>query len=327
MAIPILSILQQIISRYIVTSALGLGIFGNLCNCIMFINQCKRQPTPFTIYLLSFSIIAFIYLIWANFPAVYSLDHIDPQTYSIVYCKLRLYGSYTLGTLVRYIIVCACADRYFFTRRNVRIRSWSSIQMARKMLIINCLIWPILAIQILVFMEIRNGVCWMFGLVRFYYSIYQLITVGIIPPTLMSIFGFLSLRSLRQLHSSNEHGRRRDYDLMRMLIAEIIINVTTSIPYSINIIYGAATANITDKSADRLEIESFMNYITTILINLLGIAPFYLFIIASKSFRNEFIQIVIGWYYKYILRSHRVMPMVNQSTAISQVKSEAIIKP
>jgi hypothetical protein len=158
-------------------------------------------------------------------------------------------------------------------------------------------------------MEIRNGVCSAFGTYQYFYAIYQCIVIGIVPPTLMSIFSFLTVRNLNQLHANQTNVRRKDRDLMRMLVAEIILNVATSIPYSANLLYTAATSFVVDKSAQQLEINSFCETIAQVLINMVGFIPFYLFIVSSKSFRHEFTEILVHWWHKCILRRDRVVPL------------------
>jgi hypothetical protein len=140
----------------------------------------------------------------------------------------------------------------------------------------------------------------------------------------MSVFGYLTARSLRQRHAANEHIRRKDNDLMRMLIAEIMINIFTSIPYSAYLLYGAVTFNVVNKSAERIEIEVFINFMTQVLIHMLSVAIFYLFLISSKTFRREFTQIIVGWWYKYILQRARVAPVTGPAIAISLQNKETL---
>jgi hypothetical protein len=163
--------------------------------------------------------------------------------------------------------------------------------------------------NVLVFMDIRDGVCWMFDFYKFFYPIYQCIIIGTIPPMLMGLFGFLTFRSLQQRHVTTTNVRQKDHDLMRMLIAEIMINIFTSIPYSIDLLYGIAAIFVSNKSPVRVEIEAFLSFLTLFIIHVLRVAPFYLFIISSKSFRHEFSQIWINWWYKYILRSAQIVPI------------------
>jgi hypothetical protein len=158
-------------------------------------------------------------------------------------------------------------------------------------------------------MDIRYGVCGMFGFYKLIYAIYQIPVVGIIPPVLMCIFSILTFRSLHQRHGGQIRTKQRDRYLMRMVIAEVTVNVVTSIPYSANLIYGAATYYVVDKSAQQLEIESFLNFVAQFVIYLLNVAPFYLFMLTSKAFRNEFINILVKCWNKYILRRTRVVPL------------------
>lgn len=314
MPLTILPFVQQIMIRYIMSTYLALGLIGNVFSLMVFCRP-THQRTPCSFYLIALSIFAIIYLLWSVVPLLYTLDHIDPQIQSLFYCKIRLYGSHVLGQYVRFTVVFACADRFFITRTNARIRSWSSIETARKLILIMCLIWLILGSHLPIFMTIRNGTCWMFDFYKFFYPIYQTTLVGILPPVLMTVFGILTVRALHQRHTGRNHIRQKDRDLMRMLIAEIFINISTSITFSANLLYGTATFFVTDKSALRIEIEVFINFLSQFLIHLLSVAPFYLFIISSKSFRREFYEILEECWYKYILRRVRVAPMPTGQTS------------
>ncbi|CAF1075027.1 unnamed protein product [Adineta steineri] len=289
------------------TTYLGMGLLGNMCNCIVFTQPAHRR-TPCSLYLLAMSIFASLYLIWSNFPFLYQLEHNDPQTQSVVYCKMRLYGSHVLGQCVRYLIVCACADRFYVTRANPRIRSLSSVHMASKFILIVVTTWVVTGSHLLIFLDLRTGVCGLFGSYKLFYSIYATILIAIVPQMLMSIFSFLTIRSLHQLHGAQTLLRQKDRDLMRMLIVELIINIFTSVPYATNLIYGAGTLSVVNKSAERLEVESFLNFLSNFFINMLSATPFYLFITSSRSFRQEFFQILKRWWYKYILRRTQVAP-------------------
>ena len=289
------------------TTYFALGIFGCLCNCIVFFRQCQRNRTSCSVYLLAVSIFSILYLVWSVIPFFAALDHIDPQTQLIGYCKMRLYGSHSLGQIVRYLVVLACVDRFFITRTSARIRSWSSVRMALKLTIINCLVWMILSIHIPIFMDIRGGVCGMFDFYKFFYAIYLCILVSILPHTLMIVFGFLTVRDLHQRHIANVQLRQKDHDLMRMVIVEVIVSLCTVMLYSANLLYSTATFFVVDKSAERLQIESFISFLGNFIITAHGVAPFYIFMISSKPFRHDFKTIVMDWWYKYISRRSRIM--------------------
>ena len=294
--------------RYGMTTYFALGLVGNIFNCIIFMGPLFRRSSS-SIYLFSDSIIAIIYLFWSISPFIYTLDHIDPQTQSLFYCKVRLYGSHSLGQCIRYVVILASADRFFATRANVHIRALSSVRMAVKLVFIICVMWLVASIHIPILMNIRGGICGMFGLYKIIYSIYQITLSGIVPPVLMSIFSVLTIRSLHQRHGNQERARQRDRDFMRMVIAEVVVNIVTSIPYSSNLVYGAVTYNIVDKSPQRLEIEAFISFFTQFLVYLISVAPFYLFILTSKPFRKEFINLIVKCWNKYVIRQVRIIPV------------------
>jgi uncharacterized membrane protein len=180
-----------------------------------------------------------------------------------------------------------------------------------------------IALHVPILMDIRDSVCGMFGLYKLIYAIYQVILVGILPPILMIIFSILTMHSLHQRHGTQTRLRQRDRYLMRMVIAEVIVNISTSIPYSINLLYGAATYNVVNKSMQRIEIESFISFLTQFLIYLISVAPFYLFLLTSKPFRNEFINILVQCWNKCIPRGVRIVPM-NKSNHTATIKATVV---
>ena len=313
MSVTNLPLLQQEITRYGITTYFALGFLGSIFNCIIFTRHSYRR-TPSSVYILALSIFAIIYLIWTAFPLIYTLDHLDPQTQSRVYCKARLYGSHTLGLYLRYTVVFACADRFLVTRTNVRLRSLSSVKTALILLAVMSVVCLLIAVHIPMYIDIRNGVCGMTGMYKLSYAIYQIIVISIIPPLLMSIFSILTIRSLRRRHDATQvRIKQRDRHLTHMVIAEVIANILASIPYSANLLYGAWTYSMTTRSAKRVEIESFISFVTQLLVYFLGIAPFYLFMLTSKPFRNQFIGLFTNFWSKHIMRRGQIVPLNNQN--------------
>jgi uncharacterized membrane protein len=163
-------------------------------------------------------------------------------------------------------------------------------------------------IHLFIFSDIRNGVCGTVGLYKFIFAIYQITMVGVLPPLLMSIFSILTLRNLRHWHGLQRRLRKKDRYLLRMVMAEVIANVTISIPFSVNLVYTAATFYNVDKSLQQLEIEGFATFLTQFTVYLTGVIPFYLFIFTSKPFRRGFIHILAEFREKYLIRQTQVIP-------------------
>ncbi|CAF1207089.1 unnamed protein product [Adineta steineri] len=305
-----LSIIQQEMIRYGMSIYFSLGLVGNICSCIMFIQPVYRR-TPSSIYFLSLSIFSIIYLLWTIVPLFYTLNHIDPHTQSSFYCKIQLYGTHVLNQCIRYIVVFACADRFFVTQTNLRIRSLNSRQVAMKLVFIIFPVSLVIAIHVPILMNISGNVCGRFGLYKLIYAIYQIIIISILPLILMSIFGILTIRSLYQRHVNQVRAKQRDRDFMHLTIAEVIVHVFTSIPYSIYLIYNAITYSIVIENSPRDEIEEFIFFVTQFITYLTSVVSFYVFISTSKPFRNEFINLFVKCLNKYRLR--RIVPLNEQN--------------
>ena len=78
-------------------------------------------------------------------------------------------------------------------------------------------------------------------------------------------------------------------------MCEVLLYISTNLLFSINITYGAITADIV-KSTDRMRIESFIGYLSTpFLIIINNCAPFYLYLCVSSKFRQDVKDFVLFW--------------------------------
>ena len=173
-----------------------------------------------------------------------------------------MYGAHTLGQCLRYVVVFAFMDRFLVTRTSDHIRSFSSIRTAITLVLVMWIRWLLDAMHLPVLMNLRDGVCTMPGIYKSIYPGYQITFVSILPPALMSIFSIWTFQSLHQRRNNRVSSKQRDRHLMRMVIAQVVVNIVTSTPYSAYLIYDALTYSIGDKSARRREIESFISFVT-----------------------------------------------------------------
>ena len=100
---------------------------------------------------------------------------------------------------------------------------------------------------------------------------------------------------------------------MRMIIAEAMVNVLILTPYSANLVYSAVTYNVVDKSVQRLEIEAFITFLTQFLVFFISVTPFYIFMLTSEPFRNEFINRIVKCWKKCIPRRGQINPVYDQN--------------
>jgi len=296
------------------------GNIGNLCNCFVFLQKSHRS-NPCSCYLLISSIANITALTFAIPTSIYAIEQTNPTIYSLIYCKLRLYLYHTLLMISRYLIIFACIDRACLSSRRVFIRNFSKIYFARIISIITIIFWFIGAIHIPIISTIQSGNCIMPGIYNLIFSIYALIFAGIIPPVLMSIFSLITLRNLHlvriRIHITHQHTnrlmRQRDFQLTRMLIAQVFVYVFTTTPYPLNAIYEAITISV-NKTINRQIFELFVYFLTgTFFLFINPAVSFYIYILTSKAFRSEFKIAWIKLWKKtfYKQRNHLTIPNAN----------------
>jgi hypothetical protein len=285
--------IQEYLTRYGMSVYLIFGNLGNLFNIIIFCQRSHRNNSC-SLYLLVASIMNIFILNFGVIPTIYSLNHINPETYSIVYCKLRLYLIHSALMISRSMIVLACIDRFAVCSSSKRIQSFCQPKIAVYFIILTSFSWPIIASHILVLLTIKSGRCNAYGKYSLIYSIYSFIVAGFLPPTLMIIFGFLTIRSLRRIHSRVRpniirisHIHRKDYYLLVMLMCEVIVYLISTIPYPIQTLYLTITKDMI-KSSFRIQIETFVTFMAySFLIYINSASTFYIYISTSRTYRHQ----------------------------------------
>lgn len=298
-------------TRYIMTGFLSFGLLGNLINVFLF----KRKDflsSSCSIYLLAASIVNLLTISWGIGPSLYTLDNVDPSTYSYLYCKFRLYTIHTLLMIGRSLIVSACFDRYALCSGSLYLRSFSRPKIAVRCIIVTLFIWPILTVHIAILQNFLGNRCGMTGVYVLIHGIYATFAAGICPPLLMTIFSLLTVRHRRELQlrlNTTGKEKKRDHAMLVMLMSQVIVYVITTSLYPAVTLYLAIT-NGDVKSVPRTQIESFLSFIGgSFLIYLNPSSPFYVYWITSKNFRKEIKQMLII-FSRRILRRGRQIDMV-----------------
>ena len=156
---------------------------------------------------------------------------------------------------------------------------------------------------------VENGKCdSRSGINTVIYSIYVLIIVGILPLGSAITFSVLLGYNLKKIRSrvqpmistvnpaTNHVLRKRDRDMLRMLLIEILFYSITTVPTVAMLIYGAATQT-TVKNDTRQRVEAFIRYITGIFILFASNSmSFWIYICASRSYRLEVKDLIIKCY-------------------------------
>ncbi|UJR26534.1 hypothetical protein I4U23_007857 [Adineta vaga] len=293
--------IQDMLTRYVLTIGYILGFIGCICNLMVFYQRKLRKSTC-SIYFIATSIFNLLVIVFGMTPVlVASYLAQDPSKYSVIYCKARSYTTHVFLMLSRSSVALTCIDRFALCSRNVFIRSLCQRRIALILIIIVSILWIVIPTHIIIYIDIYPpGRCSASGIYQIVYTIYAAIVTSI-PLIIMIVFSIWAIQSLQQTQArirpiinltnenlnTNINIRRRDIQLIAILISEVVVYVFSTTWFPVNTIYTVITANIF-KTTDRLAIEGFIRYLAvSFLIFLNPCSLFYAHLFASKTFRQE----------------------------------------
>jgi len=220
-----------------------------------------------------------------------------------------------------------CADRYALCNSRVSIRALCRPQIAHRSIGILLIFWMVVSIHLLIWENIENNRCGVYGLYGQIFSFYSLIFTGTIPILSMISIGILMMNNLRQLRSrirpsdNTRRLNRRDIKLIKLVLVEVIVYIFCTSTYPLMLIYMSITNNMAlNKTAEQKQIESFINYITMSLLLYLNYnTTFYVHILTSKTYRMEVKQLILN-----LIRKSReiVQSRENAERIVNQIPLE-----
>jgi hypothetical protein len=267
-----------------------------------------------------------LYLTFNSFVEIFPFYYADQTIRAFALCKIRFYFSNVLGQIAKTMIVLACIDRFIITNNRATFRAFSTPKRAKLFICISIIFWLVFASHIAIMTTILNKQCGTFGIYSTIYTIYSIIFVGLIPPIILSVIGYLTYRNMRQTHirvqpfvNNRNYGnisiRRRDRELLIIVFSEVFVYVVTTTSYPLILLEMMISRYvISNKCIQYSQIESFIFTISFLLLFVNNAAPFYIYLISSKSFRQDFKQLIINFYRK--LRNQPPIPIVPRTHII-----------
>jgi hypothetical protein len=247
---------------------------------------------------------AIVLILLGIIPQIYALDHSPNPIFNRDFCKVRSYIGQSTAMLCRWLLTIACIDRCLLTSTNARLRLFSTVSIARKVVLILFIIWLIVPVHMLIFVDVRKIgyiVCMMSTSgAAFYHTIYTIIAGGLMPSFIMLICTkiiWTSVQLKRQrrqtiISNTRRNSRdKRDIQVLLMLLLQVIIFILFNFPYMSFNLYTAFTRSVINKSADRLAIESFLQSFTELVVLVYPTISFYSNTLVSQTFRKELIAI------------------------------------
>lgn len=313
MAALLIDILERIIleiNRCLCPIILVFGIIGNILNLIIFTRETFRKQSC-SLYFLCISLnnlaMYLIGLLTRIIDEGLKLNLLYNNTN--IYCKIRNYLVYALFSTSSWLFVSVSLDRFYATNQlAIQRQNFCSYKTAFKLISLTIGICFISHIHMLIFYNFFLQLnaydqltlkCTTYSSAYdIFYAFFILIFYSLLPPLLMSIIGMLTVRNLHQSRrqinsitlmtvSQTMKARRDAHQLIKVLSLQIILLIIFTIPHSSYWLYTAFTSSLVKTTMIREYEKVFLN-IARILLYINYGSSFYIQIIISKTFRNEF---------------------------------------
>ncbi|CAF1327065.1 unnamed protein product [Didymodactylos carnosus] len=202
-----------------------------------------------------------------------------------------------------WLIVFASVDRYLSSSRDARRRQFCATKTVRRAICILGIIVCLSYSQALYCYEanlpIASSPCYAKSdQCRVFNDWFFLVFYNLTPPVIMLIFGALTLKNLRHAQQRQIQAvssttmdrsiryRKRDFQLIIMLLTQVILFTITILPHSAQRIYSTLTSNSV-KTSLTIATDNLWYQSAVILTSLPTSITFYLCILSTKRFREE----------------------------------------
>jgi len=276
-------------NRYTPMPVFILGLIGNIFNILIFTRR-SLFTNPCTVYLLSGTftniIVLFVGLVIRSLMDGFNIDIIGN---SIALCRLRYIILHPAYVLSSWFLVLASIDRFCISSRNIRLRNFSNLIIARRTVVIATCICLLLYSHVLGLFEIQQlstgPYCYaQVGSYRIFYDFLFFASFSFTPPILMVIIGLATVRSIRLARvrvtittPTTNVGQlnKKDRQLILMLLIQLIATIVCTLPHAIQKLYATFTVNDT-KTPLVTVIDNLLPQITRQLLYINASISFYL---------------------------------------------------
>lgn len=300
------------LARSVIPVIMTLGIVGNSINIAILMrpnlyhHSCSRYFLALSISSLAYSVINLTYRLLIDG------YKIEPTRSSLVTCKLLVYITQLCIPLAPYFIVVASFDRFCASSTNARIRQFSHVRVSRWVILLVVIVFALFYINSSVVVDLRpeDGLgCRNRGdsLYKQTFTITQCVVYAIVAPTLMALFGFLTIYNAKQVGNGRilaSRTRRTEGQLIIMLLLQVSTHIVLTMPASI--IY-AMLVLPTGYKGTRL--ISFVYFVCNLACHLSYASAFPLYFLSARIYRQEFLRLV-----SRVLKiplDHRIGPITN----------------
>ncbi|CAF1242275.1 unnamed protein product [Adineta steineri] len=309
-----LQLAQVYLYRYVGPIFIIIGIVSCVLSLIVFTRKNLRKNTC-SIYFIAFNIANLLFILVSLLSFTLEIGYnIAPALYSLFYCRFRLYFAFFFNILCPSYLLCASIDRVLITSFHARIRQISTLRLAYLTIAIQPLFYILILIVVIFVTNILQiepnyFYCYIepgeFTLILTYISILKEIFI----PSLLIIFGFLSVRNIQAMRrvrivpvsgsnrviggQNSNSMRSRDRQFVLMLIVDIVTYILFDFIMPCSLVYEQITKSQTSTIAQTQTVYLIKN-IAIFSVHIPFCINCYTHIIVSKTFRNE-IKNVLLW--------------------------------
>ncbi|UJR29680.1 hypothetical protein I4U23_017228 [Adineta vaga] len=307
---------QQNLFKYGGPILIAIGTLSSIINLIVFTQKTLRK-NPCTICLIIVNSINLIYFyVGLLFTVLASGYGIDPSANNIIFCRFRYYIAFLLACWESSCLILASIDRTLVTSPNASTRKLSTRRLIVITIIVICLFWAIFHVHALIHMQILQYgpdyfICYYeSGSYTTFVTYYSLLINGLFPPILMLIFGYWTVRNIREIRRATRHSgtinsivvvaisrpqilQSKDQQLVRILLVELITYILYKCPITICYIYQEITHHI-EKTVEQQLIEQYILSLTFFIYFIENSITCYANILVSKTFRSELKRILFN---------------------------------
>lgn len=283
-----------VVQRYLKGTMIFLcfiGFVSNLFTCFIFTRRKHRQNACSIFCSATSATNGWILLQAIVETSLTLLFNEDPENFNSIYCKTRLYIRHALVMTNRTFTILSCAACFALTSKRTNFRQiLQRRKFCYRIILATSIFWFGFCSHLLIFTKFENARCTSTENYKLAFAIYLFILAGSISPALMILFSLLVLKNLRDLRSrirpvaNSFHLKKRDLQLIRMLLTQIIIYLLSTFLYPVDLLY----ASVRSENFNRGVVERFLTFLTNdFLFYLNNVAPFFTYYLTSSSFRSE----------------------------------------
>ncbi|CAF3923998.1 unnamed protein product [Rotaria sp. Silwood1] len=310
-------------------TCIALGIVGDFLNLAILTRPSFRSNSCSFYFLAATCVNLFVVLVILPFRILVGGFNIDPTVYNEPFCKIQIYCFSVIRALAIWFIALSCADRFFCSSSNNKLRALSSIKVARRAICICAVVIFAVYIHVLIYFKIglvpnqfdqlAPPCVALHGFYSTFSPLWNLVWYALLPSFFMLLFGFLTMANIRQMRpqifaqnqqpQTQQKKNRINNQLLKMLLIQVITILLTIIPFIVCRLRMSFIANAVKTQYEVAQDNLFLQVVTVISLISHSIS-FYLFTLSGPIFRRELIQIIVN---RLIARIslHKVQPEVS----------------